>query len=565
MTVLESERAKAPMGGIVNAALTTALRGYAVDYWPAHEALIGGAPGGVVVSALPVAANPRSITGALSGSYLRDFYYRVQINPIDIALGNLVSEQQRPVRVWNAWLSRTVAVSDIVVAGDSAITLSGQGDPPVDLAPLQERTWQLTIGANGAASVDTTVQWQFDADPTLTVHITGQRVTAWTFAPNWDHGITERLEWLTLLERGTNGDETSTPLRETPRRSWEFMPLVFGAERQRMEAMLYDASARSWAVPVWPDIAPLVADLAAGATSIPVVTAGTDYHAGGLAIIRADAATFETVEIDSISDSAITLVRGTLGEWPAGTAIYPARTARLEDYPTLNRYTTRLVDATVRFIGEGASDHAAQAPAATYRGMPVLEDRPEWSENPTTQYNRDVELIDSDTGVVLIDDISGLPWPIQSHRWQVYGSAARDALRGLLYYFAGQVNRVWLPTWQDDLTPVADAATTVIDVAHCGYTAYLHGQAGRRDIRMQLVDGTVLYRRITASTELSNAVERLQVDSAWPATIAQADIQSISYMGLCRLDTDAVEIVHRNANAGVAECAVTFAQVTANG
>jgi len=512
-----------------------------------------------------VQANGVALSGTHANSYLLDFYNRVQIHPATIALGNLVSSQTRTVSVWNAWLDRSATVTAVQSDSDSAIVISGQGNPPLVMPPLQELTWQLSVGVAGTATLDTTVQWVFAGDPSLGVRITGQRVTAWTFAPHWDSGVTERLEWLTLVERGTNGNETSTPLRETPRRSWEFVPVVEGVNRQRMEAMLYDASARTWAVPLWAEIHALPTPLALGALSIPMATAGLDFHKGGLAILMTDAHTYETVEVDTVTDSAINLVRATLNAWDAGTKLYPARTARLDEYPTLNRFTTRLVDTTVRFVSMDANDYIATMPAARYLGTPVLEDRPEWSDNPTMQYGRDVELIDGNTGGALVDDISGKPWPIQSHRWQVYGRAAHDSLRQLLYALAGKVGRVWLPTWQDDLYPAADAAGNTMDVTNGGYTVYLHGQNGRRDIRVQLVDGTVFYRRITASAEIDTDTERLQLDSAWPSTIAKANVVSISFMALCRLDTDAVEIHHWTDSVGAAACAVTFAQLTGNG
>lgn len=548
------------------ATISASLGEYQFDYWPPHAtALLAYGSAAAGHSAMQE-GSACARAGSAVRAFFDDYYFRIHVTPARIDLGNLVSAQQREVRVWNAWPSRPVTLTDVVVDADSAIAVSGQGAPPLTLNPLQELTWQLSVGVIGASVIDTDVQWLFAGDPPLAVHITGNRVTAWTWAPNWAKGVTERLEWLTLLERGFNGNETATPLRETPRRSWEFSPIAEGTDRQRLEAMLYDASSRTWAVPVWPDSSALAVDIAAGAASIPVATTGLDYHVGGLVMLLGrDAAHFETVEIDTVSANAITLARPTLGAWPAGTPIYPARTARLDTWPTLNRYTTRLVDAGVRFIGTDASDYPAALPATLYRGVPVLETRVEWSDNPTTSYGRDVTLIESATGVVQVDDDTGLPWPVQSHRWQVYGRAERSDLRSLLYGLAGKANRIWLPTWQDDLYPMAPAAGALIDVAHCGYTAYLHGQPGRRDIRVELADGSVLYRRITASTELSGTVERLQVDSAWPATLAVADIQSISYLGLCRLASDAAEISHLTDSEGAAVCALGFAQATGNG
>jgi len=199
--------------------------------------------------------------------------------------------------------------------------------------------------------------------------------------------------------------------------------------------------------------------------------------------------------------------------------------------------------------------------------VPVLDTRPEWSENPQVQYGRDVTLVDNDVGGIGVDDITGAPWPIQTHRWQLVGRIERDNLRQLLYALQGRVNYLWIPTWADDLTLVgqANAGDVAMQVTWHGYTAYLHQQPGRRDLRIELVDGTVLYRRITGSAEMSSDIEQLSVDAAWPVAIPAKNVARISYMGLCRLNADAVEIQHVTDADGLAVCAVTFAQVTANG
>lgn len=566
MTLLTGIVAPSPLGGAQTPQISAQLRAYAVDDWPTHQAAMGATPAGALVSQLPVSAAPRALAAVLAPSYVLDFYDRIHITPTELALGNLTATQQRTVRVWNAWRSRPVTLNDITLS-DGSLSISGQGAPPFAIAPLQELAWQLSIGLNGAPTVDNTAMWVFAGDPSAQVHITGNRVTAWGFAPNWANGITERLEWLTLVERGTSGQELATPLREYPRRSWEYPVLAHARDRQRMEAMLYDASARTWAVPVWPDQQTLAADLPSGATVIPASTAGLDFAADGLAMLWRDAQTLEVVQIASVAADSLTLVRPTQSGWAAGTRLYPARTARLDSWPNLSRYTTQLVGGSVRFVGADASDWPAQMPATTYRGTPVLEDAPEWSQAPAAQYARDVERLESATGVVELDDVTGLPWPTQSHRWQIYGRAARDTLRKRLYALAGRAGRLWVPTWQDDLTPLAALASgaTTLDVAHCAYTVYLHGQNGRRDLRVELVDGTVLYRRITASAELDADTERLAVDSAWGVDATPEAIARISFMGLCRLNADAVEIQHLNDSEGVAVCAVTFAQVTADG
>ena len=73
-----------------------------------------------------------------------------------------------------------------------------------------------------------------------------------------------------------------------------------------------------------------------------------------------------------------------------------------------------------------------------------------------------------------------------------------------------------------------------------------------------LKNGTVLYRRISSSTELDNNTERLAVDQTFPAQILPTDIIRISFVSLCRLSNDSLVIEHINDSDGIAKSSATF-------
>src|SRR5690606_14380140 len=89
------------------------------------------------------------------------------------------------------------------------------------------------------------------------------------------------------------------------------------------------------------------------------------------------------------------------------------------------------------------------------------------------------------------------------------------ALRSLLYWLAGRYSALWVPSGMADLKLAADvgASDTTLSVQWCGYTVFGRQQANRRDIRIELVGGTVFYRRITDSAESGDS-ETLTIDSA---------------------------------------------------
>ena len=86
----------------------------------------------------------------------------------------------------------------------------------------------------------------------------------------------------------------------------------------------------------------------------------------------------------------------------------------------------------------------------------------------------------------------------------------------------------------------------VLPVAWCGYTLFGLGQPNRKDVRIELVDQTVLYRRITAAVE-GGDVENLTLDASLAgSSIAPEYVRSISFMALSTLASDEVEIEHAN-------------------
>ncbi|SFB65560.1 hypothetical protein SAMN04244574_04842, partial [Azotobacter beijerinckii] len=159
-----------------------------------------------------------------------------------------------------------------------------------------------------------------------------------------------------------------------------------------------------------------------------------------------------------------------------------------------------------------------------------------------------------------VTDVAGRAFPVQGHRWLGMGRAERGALRSLLYALRGRQVPVWLPTHAADLEPVATvtAVATTLDVANVGYTRFGQSRPGRRDIRIELWDGTAFHRRITGSSELSADVERLAIDSPLGVQVEPAEVLRISWLTLCRLDSDSLEIHHETDSEGVANCALVF-------
>jgi hypothetical protein len=186
----------------------------------------------------------------------------------------------------------------------------------------------------------------------------------------------------------------------------------------------------------------------------------------------------------------------------------------------------------------------ASATETSYRGYPVLTQAPVWSKDLTTEYKRKLEAIDFGVGGFTHNDESGMPASIQAHHWTLVSRAEVSDFRQFLYARKGKARALWVPTYQPDLQLVAAivSGSSFINVENSGYSLYIAQAENRRDIRIRLKNGTIFYRRITASIELSSSVEQLTLSSAIPSNVAVDDIDLISFMALARMDSDMAEL-----------------------
>ncbi|AQZ95566.1 hypothetical protein ACFSB1_01070 [Halopseudomonas phragmitis] len=516
--------------------------------------------GGELAHHWPVASEQqRELLARAAQCFSDDYYHRIHINPRSLDLGNVVSAQTTPVWVWNAYLIPQTLNS--ITGLDEGIEVSGQPAPPLLYAALQEREYQVSVTPDGQPVLDTVLSWVFGNGEQPGLRITANRIIAWSFAPDWGEGIRERFEWLTDVMTSETYAQQRRALRTAPRRELGAPMYVEGRERQMLDLALFGWGSRVWALPIWPDIQLLEQSVPVDSLRINCETEYLDFRAGGLAMLRGESAfQFEVVEVESVDSAGLDLKRGTQQAWPAGSRLYPARPAQLTRQPEVIRLTDTIDEAEVQFLILEPSDCDTLTDLTTYRGWPVLDVRPDESEDLTRQYERMLVTLDSRTALPLVSDIPGRAMPVTGWRWIDMGRAARHWYRCLLYTLRGQQAAVWVPTHADDLTlvdTVSDAATT-IDVLNVGYARFGQARAGRRDIRIELVTGQVLYRRITGASEITADIERLAIDVALGVAVEPADIARICWMALSCGASDSAEIDHVTDSEGVASAALVF-------
>ncbi|MDE4924371.1 hypothetical protein PQH03_06990 [Ralstonia insidiosa] len=485
---------------------------------------------------------------------LDDWYFRIHVTPGMIALGNVVSNVTQQVGVWNAWLETPQTLNSIDSVNVDGIQLGGGGLLPQAFSPNQEVRYTVTVSTEGPPTISGSYTWRFADGEAVMLSVTGNRISAWALTPDWAQPVVERLEFKTDIMTAWSGAEQRRALRVSPRRIFEFDVQAWQQDRRFVEAVLFAWSARVWALPVWPDGQKLAVDLLSGATAIPCDTVNRDFVAGGLAALVRDAAHYEVVQIDTVSATSIGLKNPLAGKWPTGSKLYPARSARLTGYPKISRDNAEYATIKPSFVIVDACDWPVASGFPMYRSYPVLETAPDEGPGSESTYEREAVTLDNETGAITVDDHAGIGFTNQSHAWFMQGRTTRSAFRSLLYLLKGRRGVIWVPTYQADM--ILAAATTAgqpsIDIEMTGASLYLSGQRNRRDIRVELLDGRLFYRRITGATALDANTERVTLDSSLGINLAPAQVRKISYMAPSRLNSDSIEIQHHGMADGFA-------------
>lgn len=490
----------------------------------------------------PVSTTPYVKSGAIATSYFDDYYNRIHIVPRVLDIGNLLSVQTREAVVWNAYFTGQ-ALASIAESETNGLTESGIA-APTTFAPLEERTYFVTVDTEGPATIAATYTFNFPLEsPTLDV--TGRRVVVWGYQPNWADPVREKLNWLTDVLTTHSGIEQRIGLRDAPRRGLEYSLATLNRHQSaRLEMLLLGWQANLFAVPVWTDGQMLAGELAAGSLSIPCATAGFEFAANGLALLWRAHDSYEAVEIASVGGASLTLKTATVATWPVGSRVYPIRLGYLPQRQGFTRETAHHLTGKVAFSFIDNPGVAAVDTGDTYAGYRVYLGRTNWADPIEIEASRQLETLDYDTGAPWVDDLSGLAALLKSWHWTLKSRAEIVALRSWLAARAGKRVPFWSAAQGTDMEVLAvvGSSDTTLTIRNIGYARYLNGRADCRHLVIETLAGARYYRSIPNASEIDDASEMLSIDSALGVTLQPAEIVRVRFLHLVRLESDEIEI-----------------------
>lgn len=501
---------------------------------------------------------PRPVTAAAAGylpdNFLWHFYDRMIAIPESLDLGSISSEQVVRVHLWNATF-RSQTLRSVLVSGREGITLSGTVLPRA-MNRLGMLTWTFTVAMEGPDAINTQLQWMLDGGRHALMKLTGRRSVPWLIAPDWSEHVTETLSWKTDVLVSLTGAEQRIARRLSPRRTFEFKALATGNDARQLESSLFHYGSRVWSLPLFTDVSVLDVALPPGSLTLPVVTKGRDFAPGGQVMLASaqPGERNETAEIAEVGERSLTFRRPLRLFWPAGTQLFPLRSAMLTDPATITRKSDNTIAVRVRFrlAGHNAFNIAASLPV--YRGFYVMEPGSDWSDDLSAEYQRNVMTFDNDTGVIRVHDFARRPFGVQRYRSVMRGRDEQAAFRATLYTLRGRQKPVWVGSQSSDFDVIRISGNH-ITVSATGVS--LSGpQPGRRDLRIETSGGTY-YVRLTSVIRPDSATEIMVFDGP-SLHFTGPEVLKLSWLTLCRLDSDDVAWEHVTDADGVAVVDVNF-------
>lgn len=511
-------------------------------------------------------------TAATPGILYRDFadlwYGHVHVLPGRVNAGNMVSSQTREIEVFNG---RFASVSlDSIGGAVSGCTLDG--DPtPRTFAALESYFYELKIAASGDLNFDGSFSFVFSTGEAPALRITGARVLAFPFRHNFDVDYLDRISFLTDVLEARSGKEQRIGLIANPRRVWEQNAyMVDKDERARFRALLRAWQHQPFAVPFWPDQTRLLDGISAGASSLNVSTVGRDFDDGAYVMLWYDSTTFEVIEIDSLTSTSIALKNPTTRAWAAGrTRVIPCRLAQLPLEMTVNPLLLSADAATIGWrllVSNKSINRLGSGTFTSYRGAEVWSHISDESGGLSEDINIKAADLDAQIGYFrTIKKGVASRWT-HDHRHVMKNRAAVADFIAFLYRRMGRLTPVWVVSWAKDFElkqPIVSAGSTIV-VKSFGYANLLAGQQGARDIAI-IYRGTraMEFKQIIDAVDNNDGTESLTLDSAFSTDHQIAEIERISFLRPCRIESDSVDILY--PHSGYAASQFRFTELlTAN-
>lgn len=516
------------------------------SFWSTTAALL---PADALPAAQSIGNTPHggvSLLASIHQSFAEDWFNKIHVIPVTLALGNILSNQARVIEIYNSYLVDRSWTGFVNNAG-SGIAATNLPGLPQTLFSFSSFFLGVTISTVGPPVIAGTLDLVFDVRTQL-VTVTGRRINLLPNVP--EDPVVETLKFNTGILEAWDGTEQRIKYYTNPQ---QLFTLRLKAEDDpasaQLRALLYDWLPRVWGLPMWHEARQAAAAIPAGTLTVTISTLYADFRVGGLTLIWQSEFLLEALQVASFNATSVTFTTVTLNTYTAGAFIMPVRTAYADPRASISRFPAGPDETVLSFLVNDNIPLGSEAAFPAYQGRPILSDANYMpSETLREGWLRRTERLESDSGNVL-----QLPVTDRSRYSTTKGFYPKTMqgvweIRQLAHALGGSLKTFFLPSFRADLVltqTIGDGSTAFV-VTNIGFATYYGLTSSFRDVRIIRTNGTTILRRIVGAVNSSAVEETISVDSpiVIGSSITVAQVFRIELVAQVRIRDDQVTLIH---------------------
>lgn len=503
------------------------------------------------------------------GKYLNEsafalFYNRMLASKTVYDFGIITSGKAEKFNVFNGY-PNPVNLTSITLVDLSGVEVTAlDGTFPITIPPYRSVDLRLHISPQGLARLNGKFILNFSNGDKLTLSVKGSRLVLWNIRPNWTRSVKEQFEYKTDILTSYNKKEQRRGFLVQPRRRVSYTANPSQAVLMALRNILHGWQDKAFMLPLWWQPAKLSNPTVTGAYSLSVQDIDKyDFVQGGSLVVWINEFSNEVFEIERINGNEIILGSPISRVNDLNARIYPVIQVRMNEEMALKALTSTTgeldIEASAVMQSLKVKMPENYTADASYKGVEVLERKPNWANELSETYAATVGEVDFGYGVrqYYARNIPSLV----TKELHFVANGYEDILwwKAFIHRQKGALKSFLVPTHTFDAKMLYDAPISSRSlIFRDDYLSTIVRESQERKYLRVKTDKKVYYFTIN-SVKDSNQNVSITLEETLGEEIRAADVRQISFMQRMRFASDSVEIEYLTRNA--AQLSLTLQQI----
>ena len=490
---------------------------------------------------------PEAINAFLpENSFQEVIYGKIIAIPSEFNLGNVSTDINRQIEVWNATTNQQNLLS-VDEAGFDGITLTG--DKSGLLSANSSFQYDLDVSSQGGASINALISFNFDGlnyVPTIT--ITGSRIVLWGYRPDFSENPVVIYQYNTSIQTFYQGDESRYQNIIVPKMAMSSRYLHNKKDARKIQNIMNSVSAKDFLVPNYTKSLKLTEATVIG-SSIIKLDSVFDFEVGQFCFMGEFSDNYllgEIISIDTINNE-LQLKDHVNKIFRANQKVHPVYECRTSGQNSITKITDEIIETNVEFnVIDNKVNTLKDNPDVVFNmfnGKILMDVRPNFV-SLTDEYGVLLEDLNNGFGVnerIIQEDEADIYF---DYAFICKDEADIDYFKQFVFENKGQLKDFWIPSYFNDMQLKEDITPTqtTLFIENNDHFSLGSDKQNRKALLLELTDGRKFVKEIVNFLPEDDNVERVVLFSNFGEFISINQVRRIEFVYNARLNTDTLAI-----------------------